>query len=502
MAYSVDVQIFSTGITYHETVATGDDTPGNVTATYGLADPLTISQGLQQNDRLPLSHPEPDEATVTLIAATAATYAKISLGDPIAVKVYPQAAFAGTPVTFYGRVATLACQPHQLGLLYTLGCVDYTVDLAALPVGLSSWPQQSSQDRVARIFSDAGVGYALDASMVLPADPFHPARSAGQTDALSALITTLDSWPVQTFTDENGTAFSTSLWRMQARPRLVQKITADLLDTTTPFLIAGPAHASRQTKRVRYAPPARLVGAVNPAVTVSAADSSPSTGAPIVDGARVEFAPTYTQQKGGDGVGNVVVATIPAGTTTRFVFDWRTVIGRDIVATFNNWWSQGVNPAPISLGGPQVVQALDFDLDNSTSFADMVYNWRVPFRPDVATAWTVGTIEWQAWKEPTAWRRPNLTELFTVSNVKAGVLPTGRRWITGLVVSTTLAISKGRPVIAVQVIPSTYDHDLQRALQGSSLGVASLDSPILAGKLLSQLIAGDTFADYAITRGS
>jgi hypothetical protein len=35
MAYSVDVQIFSTGLTYHETVALGDDTPGNVTAAYG-----------------------------------------------------------------------------------------------------------------------------------------------------------------------------------------------------------------------------------------------------------------------------------------------------------------------------------------------------------------------------------------------------------------------------------------------------------------------------------
>jgi hypothetical protein len=447
---------------------------------------------------MPLSHPEPDEATVTLIALNATIYAKLSLGDPIAVKVYPQAAFAGTPVTFYGRVATLSCQPHQLGLLYTLGCVDYTVDLAALPVGLSTWPAQTSQDRVARIMSDAGIGYALDASMIAWADPFHPARSAGQTDALSALITTLDSWPNQGFRDEANAAISGALWTMQQRPRVVQKITADLLDTTTPFLIAGPAHASGQTKRVRYAPPARLVG-VNPAVTVTATDSSPSTGAPIVDGARVEFAPTYTQQKGGDGVGNVVVATTPTG---RFVFDWRTVIGRDILATFNNWWSQGVNPSPISLGGPQVLQALDFDLDASTRFADMVYNWRVPFRPDVATAWTVGTIEWQAWKEPTAWRRPNLTELFTVSNVKAGVLPTGKRWITGLVASTTLSISKGRPVIAIQLIPNTYDHDLQRALQGSSLGVVSMDSPIIGTKLLNQLIAGDTFADYAIVRGS
>lgn len=502
MSYSVDVQIFSTGITYHETVATGDDTPGNVAPAYGLADPLTITQALETNDRLPLSHPAPDEATVTLIALNATIYAKLQLGDPIAVKVYPLAAFAGTPVTFYGRVSTLTCQPHQLGLLYTLGCVDYTVDLAELPVGLSNWPQQTSQDRVARIMSDAGVAYALDASLPLPSDPFHPARSAGQTDALSAMLTTLDSWPLQGFRDETNTAFSTSLWRMQQRPRLVQKITADLLDTTTPYLIAGPAHASGQTKRVRYAPPARLTGAVNPKVTVTAADSSPSTGAPIIDGARVEFAPSYSQQKGGDGLGNVVVATIPAGTPTRFTFDWRTVIGRDIVLAFNNWWSQGVNPAPIGLGGPEVVQALDFDLDNSTSFADMVYNWRVPFRPDVATAWKVGAMSWQVWKEPTAWRRPNLTELLTVSNVEAGVLPTNRPWIVGLVVSTTLAIARGRPVIDFQLIPNTYDHDLQRALQGSSLGVVSMDSPILAGKLLSQLIAGDTFADYAIVRGS
>jgi hypothetical protein len=343
------------------------------------------------------------------------------------------------------------------------------------------------------------VAYALDASMIPWADPFHPARSAGQTDALSALLTTLDSWPNQGYRDEANTAFSTGLWRMQQRPRLVQKITSDLLDTTTPFLIAGPAHASGQTKRVRYAPPARLTGVVNPKVSVAAADSSPSTGAPIVDGARVEFAPSYTQVKGGDGVGNVVVATTPTG---RFTFDWRTVIGREIALTFTNWWSQGVNPSPISLGGPQVIQQLDFDLDVSTSFADMVYDWRVPFRPDLANAWKVGAIAWQVWKEPAPWRRPNLTELLTISNVEAGVLPTNRQWITGLVSSTTLTVAKGRPVITVQLIPNTYDHDLQRALQGSSLGVVSMDSPILAGKLLNQLIAGDTFADYAIVRGS
>lgn len=501
MSYSVIVNIYSDGATYHETVATGDDTPGNVTAVYGLADPLIIKQSLGSGDRLPLTHPEPDEATITLIAPTASTYAALSLGDPVSINLYPQAAFAGTPVKFYGRVATLSAESVDLGTKYTLGCMDYTVDLAEIPVGgTANWPAQTAQFRLGRIMTEAGLGWAFS-GFLLSTDPPFPARTKSNSDARVEILNVLDSWNAQRNQDEFNTTYSTAggIWFMQARPRIVPKITADQLDPDTPFLVTSGVPT---TKRVRYSPPARLASAGGiRSVSMNVANSSPTTGTPIIDGARVRFAPAYVQQKGGDGYGNVVTAYFSDGTSFRF--DWRTVIGRDIpLNPPGSAWTLGFYATPIQLAGPQVAQNIETGIDSTGDLPPVVENWRVPFRPNVAQAWTVGTMSWQAWSEPSPWRRPELTELLTVSNVEAGVLPTNREWVTGLVRATTVTVEKGRPVIDIELIPNSYDYELQRLLQTSSTGVCSMDSPILSGVLISQINTRDTMDDYALVKGS
>lgn len=497
MSYSVDVTIYSDGATYHETIAQGDDIPGNVTASYGLADPLVIQQSLGKSDRLPLSHPDPDEATITLIAANASTYARMSLGDPVAVLVYPQASFVGTPVTFYGRIATLASQPVELGLSYTLGCVDYVPDLATLPVGSTSWPAQTAQNRLARIMNEAGLSYTLSGIM-LTLDPTQAARSAGTSDALTELLALLDSWPLSRPQDEYGVNYTAggSTNYLQLRARIVPNITAGRLDPAVPFSIVGGVPV---TKRIRYAPPARIsnLSGVR-TVTVATADSSPSTGAPILSAARVRFAPGYTQDKGGNGVANVVQVTTPSSALT---FDWRTVIGRQVAQVPGD--SAYFPRVPYQMGGPAVVQQLETQGDSAGfGMGDVVYAWRVPFRPNLQASWTVGTLAWQAWAEPTAWRRPDLTELLTVAGVEPGTLPANREWVSGLVQATTLTVQRGRVVIELDLIPNTYDREIQRLVQGASLGVVSFNSPILSGVTLAQLAVRDTLDDYALVRGS
>jgi hypothetical protein len=501
-AYSVHVVVSSNGTTYNLDVPSGDDTDGNVTPTYGLADPLVIKQSIPANgDKGIQAHPAPDEATITVIAADSTTYG-FALGDPVSIKVYPQAAYAGTPVTFYGRIATLSADPHDLGVRYTLGCLDYTADLAELPVGDTvDWPQESAAARVSRIFTEAGIGGASPfrlweqsgATWLVTTSPTQAFRAKSRTDAYTALIATLDSWPFLAFTDELGAGPTGTTHAAGYRPRVVPVISGDLLDVAGPFRTVVGAPRSR---RMRYAPPGRLTTVAGKlTVTMDAADSSPSTGAPILDGGRVEFAPTFTQTKGG-GLANVITATDSAGGT--YTYDWRT------------WTSYAYgSPATyvgslpsIDLAGPSTVQTISTQIDPVDGAGAAVMVYRCPFRPDLRAAWEPSGIRWELWAEPTPWRRPELTELLTIARAQASRMPPNREWVSGLVSSTKLTVAGGRPVLDIELQPVTYDYDQQSELLGASLGVVRFDSPVLTGVTLAQLSTRDTLADYSLTRGS
>lgn len=493
MSYSVDVQVFSKGVTYHETITQGDDTPGNVTPTYGLADPLTITQALDSNELGVSAHPLPDEATITLIAATGSTYARLALGDPVAALVYPAASFSGTPASFYGRVSTLTAEPHPLGVIYTLGCLGYLADLAELTVAQTGMPRQTVKNRVVRVFSDAGVAVDLGALVSDTGSPYFIDALTSPTDALSALLPALDWFPPGTGTrDELGasTAGVGGAWDLQRRYRAVPVITGSQLDPVTPFIFAvGVPHS----KRIRYSPPARVTNIAGVrTITVDPANSSPSTGAPILDGRRVRFAPAYTQTKGG-GVANVTQWN--SSDNLVFVFDWRTAPGR---VAEPSW----LFPVQIDTGGPAVLQILKPPMDQTGRPYDHITLYRVPFRPDMRAAWSVGTLSWQAWSEPSPWRRPELTELLTVANVQASHLPTNREWVAGLVAKTVLTVAKGRPTIDIDLVPNTYDHELQRLVQGATNGVASFNATALSGVTFNQLSTRDTFDDYRLVKGA
>lgn len=505
MSYSVQVTVTSSGgaTTYAETVPQGDDTRGNVAAAYGLADPLIIKQKLADGPRLPLSQPEPDEATFTLIAANATTYQEMALGDPVGILVYPQASYAGTPVSFYGRIAAMTAEPHKLGVKISVSCVDYTADLAELRVGATAWASETCLQRVQRIFDECNLGTMTKATpaWTITSTPTVAARAAGVTDAYSALVDTLDSWYTHTFKDEYHTLIAGSPdHSFTFRPWVVQKITSGQLDPTNPFQLGAGAPWSR---RVNYAPPGRISNLAGVyTVTMDAANSSPTTGAPIIDAGKVEFAPVFTRDKLGQ-LPNVTVGM--DAVNGRYVWDWRAEIG---------WAAGGGTLGPggwkpftpaLEPRGPVLLQEVDSILDDSDSplvgSPSIAQLYRVPYRPDVRATWQVGTLSWQLWSE-TTWSRPNLTELLTVARCQTGKLPSNREWVSGLVRATTLTIQKGRPVLDVEVVPPSYDYELDRFVRGASLGVVSFDSPILGTIQLGQLNTRDTLEDYALVRGS
>lgn len=508
-AYSAKVTITSnSGATiYALAVPTGNDVPGDVAPAYGLADPLVIRQALANDARMPLSHPTPDEATVTLIAPDATTYADLQVGDPVGVQVYPQAAYAGTPVEFYGRVATMTAQGHDLGVMYSLSCVDYTADLATLQVGGTvAWPIETALVRLGRLFGELGLATPTLPTIMLGGPTKMAARNIGWTDGLSAMLDTLDSYYLNSYLAEDmvtAIPFAATFDHTAGyRPYVVPNIVGGLLDLTNPFLIRV---GSPWTRRVKYAPPARITNLAGVrTITVTAADSSPSTGAPILDGGRVTFSPAFTQDKD-SGMAMVTTGTDAQGNA--YTWDWRSQIGW--AAGGGYLGAGGFHPygQAIDLQGPGTVQQLDTILDVTDAGAGpspsaIVQTYRVPFRPDLKTAWFVGTMEWQLWAEPTAWRRPNLTELVTVARVVPSKLPTAREWVVGMVSATTLTVANGRPVLSIDTLPDTNDAENSRNVLGSSLGVASMDSPILAGVTIAQLAPRDTYADYRLVRGS
>jgi hypothetical protein len=507
VSYSVEVTVTSLHTTYVETVESGD--PGD----YGLADPLTVKQSLPSgDDHLPLAHPDPEEATITLIAPGSSTYADMAQGDPVAVKVWNAPGMVGTPtVEFYGRIATLTAQPHERGILYTLACVDYTADLGAMPVHLDDWPVETIVERLARIETEAAPGVNLlqrDAEIVVTITDDLAAAGSSETDALSAILAVLNSWDVRNIKDENGNTIPSTvgeLWNnglAQLRVTLRPNIVDGLLGTDPVFWLSR--RPTVPFKRIDYTPPARLTlsGGVY-SVTVDPADSDPDTGAPILDAAYVRFAPVYTQSKSGNGVANVYVGTNADG-SVRLVTDWRTALDNRIGFTVP-WWFSQPTLTPVVGQGPQVQANLETQLDpalDDVSVAGIISQFRVPFRPNMRLKWSIGTMQWQLWADPTPWRRPQLLELLTVGDVEAGRLPTNREWVVGLVAATTLTIAGGRPLMDIDIIPNTLDHNANAAALGDTDGVVRMDSPAVAGVRLDQTNPRDTLDDYRIVRGS
>lgn len=200
--------------------------------------------------------------TITLAMATAEDAAVIQRGAPVVVDV-----FTGAPevlaARFAGRCSDPEITPHDLGVVVSLGLVDYLPDLGGYTVD-GALPEGSTFSRIFELASDAGLpspynapGYPAPPSWRDPFDYFvhsdygwHKAEAATVRPYLQALqefLETapfgLDGWdamdnpyPVETSFAEvrpnllaNGTLHATHPWRLEYIPRVVPAVNGGVL---------------------------------------------------------------------------------------------------------------------------------------------------------------------------------------------------------------------------------------------------------------------------------
>lgn len=444
-------------------------------AGYGLCDPLELRSSIPNVDLAPLVQADPSEATVNVIAPDASTYT-FNIGDPVRVAVYSNHS-GGNNYAFFGRIAQPVAKPHDLGILYTLTCVDYLADLEELSAGRVDYPEETSFDRVNRMLAENGIGrIKIDGDPALN-NPLVSARIAadeGTVPLTEALEEILAGWTENQSKDETGaTAVNTITCRYELAPNIVNPggvAGHGSLDPDRPFKIV-PIYRPQG-----WAPPARLATVPNVHLTVSTADSSPSTGSLILDAGHVDVDLTFTQVKG-NAIQRVVLQDDGVGFS---VADW------------SLWGTYQWVPATATLEATVKTRLLAV-----TAGVVPAAMYRGSLQPDGGLAWTVGDLTWRASRtQATGWQGPQLRRVCTVARVDAANpsshIPTGKSWLVGVVDSLAVQVASGEVTLKLTLAPMHYTNTgpLVVPHQGTLADMSTYT--------YAQLAPTDTFADYLL----
>lgn len=101
------------------------------------------------------AQPDPDVANLELVTADYSDMAGVDIGTTMRVSFYVPGDTRPL-ATFRGRVADMEASPHPMGLSWRVLGVGYFADTSSAQVGTSDWPQESGDDRAARIMAEAG----------------------------------------------------------------------------------------------------------------------------------------------------------------------------------------------------------------------------------------------------------------------------------------------------------------------------------------------------------
>jgi hypothetical protein len=169
---------------------------GDLDAPVLVLDGLTIGWAVSESSPWP-TQPDPVTCQLGLWTHDVANLDDVALSDPLAVVL---ANAAGDVVaTFHGRVAAMTARtgdgPGGLAMWYSLAGVDFTVDLAELPITVTGgtdaageqlpWPAEPADDRFARIA--AAIAAAGGPVVDVPADTGTAAYDQLDAGASSAL---------------------------------------------------------------------------------------------------------------------------------------------------------------------------------------------------------------------------------------------------------------------------------------------------------------------------
>lgn len=407
---------------------------------YGLADPLELRSSVPNADLAPLVQQDPAEATVNVIAPDPTSW-PFKLGDPVRVTVYAHHS-GGNNYAFFGRIAQLVAQPHKLGILYTLSCVDYLADLTELKAGRVDYPQETSLVRLNRMLAENGIGPLVVEGTAPAANMLASARVAadeGVVGLAEAMEEVLAGWTETQTTDELGGAPLNSITcRYELRPNIVNPggvAGQGSLDPASPFKLT-PIYRPQG-----WAAPGRMQLSPQAHVTVAVADSSPSTEALVLDAGHVDFGTQFTQQKG-NAIQRIVVQCDAVGFA---MADW------------SNWGKYTWAAATAALEA--TVKTRLVDVSTYGVVAASVY--RGQLQPDPAVAWTMGELVWRASRTQAAgWQGPQLRRLLSVARVDAvnssSHIPTDKAFLTGVVDSLRVLVNAGEVVVGFTLAPLPY----------------------------------------------
>lgn len=173
---------------------TSDDAPD-----YGPTLPLSFGWDVPDGSPGFPCQPNPATASFGIVAPDSTAVAGIDLGSPVWVRFWTDTAGTGDPLAeFTGRVAELGAEPVDLGVLYQVQAVDYTVDLADLQVGAADWPDEAFSTRLTRILDEAGWTHPFPitaTSYVDGVESFAGAKDAGYVSARQELVALVNDTP-------------------------------------------------------------------------------------------------------------------------------------------------------------------------------------------------------------------------------------------------------------------------------------------------------------------
>jgi hypothetical protein len=212
-----------TDSTYTVTLTLGTDTwTINSTDAYNpalpvqIVTPLTVGFSIPGDDLWP-AQPDPMRATIRLRALTAALVKGYGIGTPVALTItVPFMAHTVTVASFYGRVAQADLTPVKRGagrqVFLDLVCVDYTADLAEVPLDAQHVPFEHISDRWARLtgqITGARPDLKFDALAPTAARDWYLQEAdldpTNALEALTALLALVVQW------DSSGTVPATGL---------------------------------------------------------------------------------------------------------------------------------------------------------------------------------------------------------------------------------------------------------------------------------------------------
>jgi hypothetical protein len=421
-------------------------------ADYGPTDGLEIIRAEPDTELRPAPE-DIVECKFQLIAASSADLVQLEEQLPVHVLYDSPADLTITnPLeSFHGRVAEVTSQPHELGIIYTVSCLDYRADLREIEVGGSvNYPQETIKQRVDRIMAEAGLtltwgpfsGTQLEAPTVA-------ARTASTAKLLDLVEWYLSQWPEY---HQLISGITVGPYRMILGPSIVGNELAGWKVTRT------PADTS-------YIGPLQLqdVGGLWSAVAAVG-------GAPIVDGGEVDFASTYAVTKRGNPT-RVTVSGDKAGAL---------VVNADL----------GVDP-PVTATMESVEVIAGGEYASAAAVYAAIADMYLP--ADVTlTKWVADAFLWHVEFAPAGASLPELGSLMAVAPVEADKNPGVRAWHVGILSSYTFTVANKRPV---------YVFTLRRPAVGTDEGSLMTWDQVPAAATWDTLNPELTWDDLRLVRG-